>query len=116
MTTRRKRADAFFSQARLDKLAHVLIGYDKSRYNEVRKQLQADYESQDRKTPFYVTWSRAIAVLREKYGYCIPDAVLTTHMKEKMRLMRLNYERRLANDAEEAAEHRREIAAWKENF
>jgi hypothetical protein len=116
MTERRKRADAFFDQKRLDKLARVLIGYDKSRYEDVRLQLKADYESQDRKTPFYVTWSRAIAVLRKKYGYSIPQSTITAHMKDKMRLMRHNYERRIANEAEEAAERLREINAWKENF
>ena len=116
MTQRRTRSDAFFSQERLAKLANAIIGYDLKHYKAVRAKVKEAYLTLDRKTPFDVVWARAITVLRDKYNYTIPVGAPTNHMKDQMRLQRANYERRIANDAEEEAQRTRELNAWKENF
>lgn len=116
MTQRRTRSDAFFSPTRLGKLADALIGRDKETYWVVRDELKQVYANEEYKTPFDVTWARAIAKLKEDYNYVIPDRKPTAYMREQMRGQRAAYERKKANDEEEAAERLREINAWKENF
>jgi len=116
MSERKVRSDAFFSYERLEKLADTLIGRDKQHYKAVRSALQEKYTETGRKTPFAVTWTRAIEVLRRKYDYAIPHGTMTTHMKEQLRLQRLNYERRKANEEEAHADLLHRLNNWKENF